>query len=149
MTLQLIPSEFPYIWRKFVFLFDQCISKQKHAAKLHNWLSLSGAPSVILLLSLHYWFADFLPYIGYNGHIFDCLASALVECTLLNLVIIGSPGSIVYLNACHSESYSREIDRLAECSPLPKKYCSWQASFHTSSLPLYKHCVKNTYFPVI
>jgi hypothetical protein len=28
LTLQLLPSEFPYIWGKFIFLFYQC-SKQK------------------------------------------------------------------------------------------------------------------------
>jgi hypothetical protein len=38
---------------------------------------------------------DFLPYTGSNGRIFDCLASSLVKYTLLNVVIIGGPGSIV------------------------------------------------------
>ncbi len=65
MTLQLIPSEFPYtctcIWINFLFfLISVYPNKNMQRSCIIN--SLSGTPSVILLLSLHYGLADFLPH---------------------------------------------------------------------------------------
>ncbi len=36
MTLQLLPSEFPYIWGKFNFLFYQCVEVQIEVGRIVN-----------------------------------------------------------------------------------------------------------------
>jgi hypothetical protein len=63
MTLQLLHSEFPYIWGNFDFLFYQCRVKQLDAVNVTKFIGLTYLTTVTVslgkFLEFSYYFCAF------------------------------------------------------------------------------------------